>query len=136
LIAVNPIEAFASFAFMTWLSSWLAFRLLFFRVFFSGSIAKAIVQAHRGSLQVQSELGKGSTFTVRLPLEVVPPKSDRSSFQFKGLYRHLSNNINVQNERDNEVIKVVRDNHPDVPLFLEVDRDAVENLKTGLKDTL
>lgn len=53
------------------------------------AIAKAIVQGHQGSIQVQSVLGKGSTFAVRLPLEVVPPKSDRSSFQFKGLYRHL-----------------------------------------------
>ena len=32
------------------------------------AIAHAIAQAHRGSIQVQSELGRGSTFTVRLPL--------------------------------------------------------------------
>ncbi|WP_399315348.1 ATP-binding protein [Trichocoleus sp. FACHB-262] len=32
-------------------------------------IALAIAQAHRRTLQVRSELGKGSTFTVRLPLE-------------------------------------------------------------------
>ncbi|WP_250124762.1 two-component system sensor histidine kinase RppB [Chroococcidiopsis sp. CCMEE 29] len=30
------------------------------------AIAQAIVQAHNGSLQLQSELGKGSTFTIRL----------------------------------------------------------------------
>ncbi|HEY9611840.1 two-component system sensor histidine kinase RppB [Allocoleopsis sp.] len=50
------------------------------------AIAKAIVQAHQGSIQVQSELSKGSMFTIRLPLEVVPSKSDRSSF-FTRLYR-------------------------------------------------
>ncbi|MBW4637488.1 MAG: two-component sensor histidine kinase, partial [Gloeocapsa sp. UFS-A4-WI-NPMV-4B04] len=33
------------------------------------AIAAVIVQAHAGSLQVQSELGKGSTFTIRLPVQ-------------------------------------------------------------------
>ena len=32
------------------------------------AIAQAIVQAHHGSLQVHSELGKGSIFTIKLPL--------------------------------------------------------------------
>lgn len=32
------------------------------------AIASAIVQSHHGSLQVQSDLGKGSTFTIRLPI--------------------------------------------------------------------
>lgn len=32
-------------------------------------IAKAIAQAHRGSISVYSEVGKGSTFTVRLPVK-------------------------------------------------------------------
>ncbi len=31
------------------------------------AIALAIAQGHQGSIQVQSELGKGSTFTIRLP---------------------------------------------------------------------
>ena len=32
------------------------------------AIAMAIAHAHKGNIQVQSQLGKGSTFTVRLPL--------------------------------------------------------------------
>jgi signal transduction histidine kinase len=31
------------------------------------AIAKAITQAHQGSIQVQSQIGKGSVFTIRLP---------------------------------------------------------------------
>jgi two-component system OmpR family sensor kinase len=31
------------------------------------AIAQAIVNAHQGNIQVQSEIGKGSSFTVRLP---------------------------------------------------------------------
>ncbi|WP_416671157.1 two-component system sensor histidine kinase RppB [Egbenema bharatensis] len=34
------------------------------------SIAQAIVQAHHGKIQVQSDIGKGSVFTVRLPLQI------------------------------------------------------------------
>ncbi|MBW4561520.1 MAG: two-component sensor histidine kinase [Mojavia pulchra JT2-VF2] len=34
------------------------------------AIAQAIVQTHHGSLDVQSELGKGSTFTVKLPFDI------------------------------------------------------------------
>ncbi len=33
------------------------------------AIAKAIVEVHHGSLEVESEVGQGSTFTVRLPLK-------------------------------------------------------------------
>lgn len=35
------------------------------------AIAHAIAQAHHGSLQLKSELGKGSTFIIRLPLATV-----------------------------------------------------------------
>jgi len=50
--------------------------------------------------------------------------------------RILSFNINTQNDRYNEVINLVQANRPDVALFIEVDRAAVENLKFGLTDIL
>ncbi|MEI2578075.1 two-component system sensor histidine kinase RppB [Scytonema sp. PRP1] len=43
------------------------------------AIATAIVQSHDGSLHVQSELGKGSTFIVQLPLIVTPLSNIRRS---------------------------------------------------------
>jgi signal transduction histidine kinase len=41
------------------------------------AIAKAIAQAHSGNLTVQSELGRGSTFAVQLPLAVIPKKKHK-----------------------------------------------------------
>lgn len=40
------------------------------------SIVKALVEAHGGSVAVQSELGHGSRFLVRLPLRVAEPDSE------------------------------------------------------------
>jgi signal transduction histidine kinase len=37
------------------------------------SLVKAVVQAHHGSVAVSSEIGKGSRFTVRLPVESTAP---------------------------------------------------------------
>lgn len=45
------------------------------------AIAFAIVQAHQGNFNVQSELAKGSTFTVQLPFDVAPLNSIRSQFK-------------------------------------------------------
>jgi signal transduction histidine kinase len=51
------------------------------------AIAQAIVLAHQGSLNVQSEVGVGSTFTVQLPFDVVPFEGVRSIYPLKWLYR-------------------------------------------------
>ncbi|MBW4476398.1 MAG: hypothetical protein KME54_05860 [Tolypothrix brevis GSE-NOS-MK-07-07A] len=53
------------------------------------AIARAIVQANQGNLNVQSELSKGSTFTVQLPFDVAPLNSIRSQFKSFIGNRHL-----------------------------------------------
>lgn len=44
------------------------------------SIAKKIVESHRGQITVESKLGKGSTFTVRLPMKQTSYKLNSSVF--------------------------------------------------------
>ncbi|MBD6614836.1 two-component sensor histidine kinase [Komarekiella sp. 'clone 1'] len=53
------------------------------------AIAQAIIQAHHGSIDVQSEFGKGSTFTIKLPFDIRPLDSVRSIYPFKILYYRL-----------------------------------------------
>ncbi|BAZ51453.1 two-component sensor histidine kinase [Nostoc sp. NIES-4103] len=49
------------------------------------AIVHAITQAHHGSIDVQSELGKGSTFTIKLPLNMHLLDGVRSTYLFKML---------------------------------------------------
>ncbi len=51
------------------------------------AIAQAIIQSHHGSIDVQSNLGEGSTFTIKLPFNIPPLKTVRSIYPFKMLYR-------------------------------------------------
>ncbi len=51
------------------------------------AISLAIVQAHHGSLNVQSELAKGSTFTVQLPFDITEFEGVHSIYPFKWLHR-------------------------------------------------
>jgi two-component system, OmpR family, Ni(II)-sensor and/or redox sensor kinase NrsS len=43
------------------------------------AIAQAIAHVHQGSIQVQSELGQGSILTLRLPLAIMPMRSQLAS---------------------------------------------------------
>jgi two-component system phosphate regulon sensor histidine kinase PhoR len=42
------------------------------------AIVKHVAQAHGGRVEVESEIGRGSTFRVRLPLSTPSPRKDRS----------------------------------------------------------
>ncbi|BAZ14731.1 two-component sensor histidine kinase [Calothrix sp. NIES-4071] len=53
------------------------------------AIVSAIVSVHKGKLNVESELGKGSTFTIQLPLDATSFKNKSSISLFKGLYYRL-----------------------------------------------
>ena len=41
------------------------------------NLVKTLVEMHAGKLNVESELGKGSTFTVRLPI-AGPPQAEQN----------------------------------------------------------
>lgn len=72
-------------------------------------------------------------------IEVIPwylPHSQQAVSNTAKQIRILSFNINIENKNYEEVINVVQKNRPDVTLFMEVDKKAVENLKAGLKNTL
>jgi endonuclease/exonuclease/phosphatase (EEP) superfamily protein YafD len=49
--------------------------------------------------------------------------------------RVLSFNLNTQNDRYGEVVKLVREERPDLALFIEVSQAATNDLKTSLIDT-
>ncbi len=51
------------------------------------AIVQAIVHSHHGSIDVQSELGKGSTFTIKLPFNAHPINSVHSISIWKMLYK-------------------------------------------------
>ncbi|OUL30190.1 endonuclease/exonuclease/phosphatase [Nostoc sp. RF31YmG] len=72
-------------------------------------------------------------------IEVLPwylPHSQQLAGNATKQIRLLSFNINIQNNDDKGVINVVQDNHPDVALFIEVNRSGFDNLKTSFKNTL
>ena len=72
-------------------------------------------------------------------IEIIPwylPHSQQAASNTTNQMRILSFNISPLNNHYNEVINSVRNNRPDIALFIEVNQATVEKLKIGLKDTL
>ncbi|AFY31658.1 endonuclease/exonuclease/phosphatase family protein [Calothrix sp. PCC 7507] len=72
-------------------------------------------------------------------IEVIPwhlPHAQQVIANSTKQIRILSFNLNIKNKNDNEVINLVRNERPDLALFIEVDQSIVEELKTGLKSSL
>jgi endonuclease/exonuclease/phosphatase (EEP) superfamily protein YafD len=70
-------------------------------------------------------------------VEIIPwylPHSQQTTNNSSQSIRILQFNLNTQNDRFAEVTKVVREEKPDVALFIEVDKNAVDKLNTSLKD--
>jgi endonuclease/exonuclease/phosphatase (EEP) superfamily protein YafD len=72
-------------------------------------------------------------------IEVIPwylPHSQLLTGNATNQIRVLCFNINTQNNQYNEIINTVRENRPDVAVFIEVTSVAGQTLKTGLKQIL
>jgi len=46
------------------------------------ALVKDAVEAHKGTVEVQSKLGEGTTFTVRLPWQVLAPRTENEQDQY------------------------------------------------------
>jgi endonuclease/exonuclease/phosphatase (EEP) superfamily protein YafD len=70
-------------------------------------------------------------------VEIIPwylPHSQQINNYTAQPIRILQFNLNTQNDHFREIAKVVREQNADVALFIEVDKNAVEQLNTRLKD--
>lgn len=79
------------------------------------SLVKELVSLMHGTIEVQSEEGSGTTFTVRLPLQVLSAPPEKISLPGSLFQRALTGkepvgNDRVDDEKDRETILVVEDN--------------------------
>lgn len=60
------------------------------------SLVKAIVEAHKGSITVESEIGQGSEFIIKLPVTVLPEESSSENSIINNPPQSLVEKINIE----------------------------------------
>lgn len=107
------------------------------------SLAKAFVELHGGSIDVESSLGKGSKFTVRLPIRHVENADNM------GVIRSITDNdvnaelgeielLNVEEESDKPLLLIIDDNADIRKMVVELLNDEyriieAQNGKDGIR---
>ncbi|MHC9510002.1 ATP-binding protein [Kangiella sp. M94] len=92
------------------------------------SIVKELVMAHGGNINVDSQLGKGSTFQIRLPLTDLPAKQSQPSHSNSIAYLthddflscETKNNLEVVEPIDNKECLLIIEDNPDMREYLEI----------------
>jgi signal transduction histidine kinase len=59
------------------------------------SLAKALIEAHKGSVTVESEIGKGTEFIIKLPATILPEESSEDNI-FNNSRQGLVERINIE----------------------------------------
>jgi signal transduction histidine kinase len=60
------------------------------------SLVKTLVEAHNGSITVESEIGRGSEFIIRLPVTVLPEESSSDNSIINNPTQSLVEKINIE----------------------------------------
>lgn len=83
---------------------------------------KELVELQNGRIEVQSELGKGSNFSVELPLATLPEKAITTPARTLAFPNTATRNKPIQSERTNrkETLILVVEDQPDIQRYIQV----------------